>query len=55
MMTINRCDLQLATTLNLSAFEESLLLQTQDVHYGSLSFGEEDFIISFESGNKSKR
>ena len=32
--------LQQATTLNLSGFKESLLLQTQDANYGCLSFEE---------------
>ena len=40
--------LQQATTLNLSGFKESLLLQTQDVNYGSLSF-EERLYHLFES------
>ncbi len=30
--------LQQATTLNLGGFKESLLLETQDANYGSLSF-----------------
>ena len=32
--------LQQATILNLSGFKESLLLQTQDANYGTLSFEE---------------